>query len=211
MFDDYFDRLFGRTEAEITDDEIESDYRVSRWKLGDHSRRPTIGSDDLRTQADMVDGVDDDLREIFQEAAARVGDIELHDFECSVCGQTHGHDDRKHDIRQSFNVLPEFAEDMEFDPKCHCGVNELAVLVSSIEEIERPVFTDQDDLDDRELEKRVKAIRSAASNARVTNAVETRLESIKSEMDDYIAEDDDEPESPTGRLRSAREDPFDPY
>jgi hypothetical protein len=68
-----------------------------------------------------------------------------------VCGINHGHADHKHDIRAStdatptggFEVTEAFADEMQYNPYCHCGANELAMLVRFFHHIGVPMFDDQ--------------------------------------------------------------------
>lgn len=160
---------------------------VTKWKLGNHPARPSIDADLLRANADMVEGLDDELAEMFREAANRVPTANLKDWECPVCGLPHGHSDSKHDIRvpspDGFGVLPEFAERMQFNAACHCGVNELAVLVDYYEHISVPVFDDEDSLHDRDLEQRFTDIRAAADNADISKLTQNKLDNIRETLE----------------------------
>jgi hypothetical protein len=143
MSHDYDAAMFGSNDAATnTSDDDEEPFEVRKWRLGDHAARPTVDRDTLSVDAAKTRGVDDELADLLDAAAARVPDFSLYDFECAKCGLGHGHGDTKHDIRSGFNVRPGFAELMEFAPNCHCGVNELAMLLDFYEHIQTRVFTD---------------------------------------------------------------------
>lgn len=173
-----------------TRSDIESRYSVRKWKLGNHAARPAVDTDDLEKSAEMVSGIDDDLASIFSEAASKAQQAEVNDYECQVCGLTHGHSPDKHDIRDSdeLNVTPEFAEMMEFNAACHCGVNELAMLVDFYDEIRATVFADADDLDEYELEDRFDEVRAAADSAKIATPTENRINTIRASLEQQFDE-----------------------
>lgn len=129
--------------------EVEADvekvsYDIEKWSLGRHTTASNEVEDDIATWLSQLDDdVDDDLKGVLNDAALMVGGSRVSDFECAVCGLNHGHSDSKHDIRPTFSVRDEFAEQMEFSPFCHCGVNELAMLVDFYGYINTPVFSDE--------------------------------------------------------------------
>jgi len=47
-------------------------------------------------------------------------------FKCSTCGLAHMHSTNKHRASDAFDISVEETADMEYNPVCHCGVNELA-------------------------------------------------------------------------------------
>jgi len=47
-------------------------------------------------------------------------------FKCAKCGLAHMHDTNKHRATDSFDMGDSEAADMEFNPNCHGGVNQLA-------------------------------------------------------------------------------------
>lgn len=143
MFDnDDYDAMFGSTTTTTTDDA--DDFNVLRWKLGNHNMKPTIDADELRQNAADNEDINDDLADVLQQAAIQVEQAKVRDFQCPVCGLSHGHSDSKHDIRTAVNVTEQFAEMMQFNPACHCGVNELAVLIDFYGYIVPQVFEDDD-------------------------------------------------------------------
>ena len=127
--------------------ESEPPMRVKKWSLGSHSHGADNAKDDIEAAlADLDDEVDEDLKGVLQQAAGMVSESTVHDFECSICGLNHGHSDGKHDIREEgydgLKVREDFAEQMEFSPFCHCGVNELAMLVDFYGYIDQSMFKD---------------------------------------------------------------------
>jgi len=121
----------------------------SRWSLGTHTTADQDTQDQLDEMVTELDiGIDKSLRDTLEEAAQIAGSSSLSGFECSVCGLHHNHSDKKHDIRDDltnsgYNVVPAFAEQMVFSPFCHCGVNELAMLVDFYGYINVGVFCDE--------------------------------------------------------------------
>lgn len=170
----YDDDMFGSND-------FENDADVRKWKLGTHTGTPSIDSDQLRAEAEAFKGLDEDLADLFTSAADMVSEAEAVDWECNTCGLGHGHSATKdnHDIRDSFDVTQEFAERMEFNAACHCGVNELAMLMDFYEHIAMPVFEDEDSLNQKQINTRKEKIRSAASGADIANATANRIESIR--------------------------------
>lgn len=126
--------------------EPEEQHAVTKWSLGNHSTGSGPDEDQLDQMLDGLDpDVDADLRGVLEEAAQMVHADAVRDFECPRCGLTHGHGDDKHDIRSGFNVATKFADEMEFVPYCHCGVNEAAMLLDFYGYIGEQVFTDEDE------------------------------------------------------------------
>lgn len=143
MFDnDDYDQMFS---ADTNDDsDTTEDYNVRRWKLGNHRMKPEVDAGQLREDAIENENIDDDLADVLAQAATQVEQAQVRDFQCPVCGLSHGHSDSKHDIRSSLGVTEEFAEMMKMNPACHCGVNELAVLIDFYGYIVKQVFEDDD-------------------------------------------------------------------
>lgn len=123
----------------------------SMWTLGSHS---ALQSENSQNLVDSIDGVmgdidseiDDDVMDVLQDARSVVSDTRVSRFECPVeeCGLGHSHPDHKHDIRASFDVTDAFADQMDFCPYCHCGVNELAMLMDFFPYIAADVFHGDD-------------------------------------------------------------------
>lgn len=115
-----------------------------RWTLGNHGVDNDVDPDALKDAAAEINGVDPGLSAALEEAAGKVESANVDGFECPVCGLNHGHGDGKHDIRDTadpgFGVSDEFAEFMQYTPYCHCGVNELAMLLDFYGHIEMSVF-----------------------------------------------------------------------
>lgn len=62
-----------------------------------------------------------------QEALGRVADgFDVGGFKCAKCGLAHMHDTDKHRASDSFDMSEDEAASMEYNPNCHCGVQELA-------------------------------------------------------------------------------------
>lgn len=137
-------------EQNSTENEQQFNTVGSMWTLGDHS---SVSGDEQRDLSDTIEGtlnaldddIDGDVKAVLQDASNLVQNTRVNQFECPVeaCGLGHSHPDHKHDIRAGFNVEDSFAAQMDFCPYCHCGVNELAMLMPYFSYISEPVFTDQ--------------------------------------------------------------------
>jgi hypothetical protein len=90
-------------------------------------------------------------------------------------------------IDDELSVTPEFAEMLEFNPACHCGVNELAMLVEFYDEIRAPVFTDEDDLSAHDLDDRFESIRYAAEQASIAAPTENRINEVREALNAEFA------------------------
>lgn len=55
-----------------------------------------------------------------------VEDFRVNGFKCAQCGLAHMHDTNKHRATDSFDMTDDEAASMDYNPNCHCGVNELA-------------------------------------------------------------------------------------
>lgn len=148
-----YDFITNGDEEEQNNNDIEQQFNTvgSMWTLGDHS---TAGQNDRselsktidKTMDELDDEIDGDMKAVLQDASDLVKDTRVSKFECPVesCGLGHSHPDHKHDVRDAFDVLNTFTNQMEFCPYCHCGVNELAMLMAFFPYISEPVFADQE-------------------------------------------------------------------
>lgn len=147
-------QFIGTTEQD--DDNNDEQYNTvgNLWTLGDH----TTASDEdtgaltqaiLETMGDLDGEIDEDMMAVLEDAHDSVQTTRVSEFECSVCGLGHGHPDHKHDIRESggLNVTDEFADQLDFCPYCHCGVNELSMLMPFFGYISETVFNDEAQFD----------------------------------------------------------------
>jgi len=141
---DYDDEMFWSNDADTITADGNETLATTKWKLGTHRAQTALDVSKVRDAAKQNEGVDDELADLLNRAADRVSSASINDFECPVCGLTHGHSDTKHDIRDrgELAVTDDFADRMNFAPNCHCGVNELAMLIDFYGEIAVPVFTD---------------------------------------------------------------------
>ena len=64
-----------------------------------------------------------DLHATLDDAA---DDMSVRGFKCVKCGLAHMHDTNKHRASDSTSMSEDEAAEMEFNPNCHCGYNELA-------------------------------------------------------------------------------------
>jgi hypothetical protein len=122
----------------------------TNWSLGVHTTAATQTSDFIQNALGELDEeVDGDLRGLLEDASSLIQPDAVNTFECPVCGLNHRHSDRKHDIRSApgqangFRVEDVFADEMKWVAYCHCGLNELAMLVDYFGYMTIPVFRDQ--------------------------------------------------------------------
>lgn len=147
-----------------TDDEAQmfniavSDDVASRYGRGDHSKPTETDASDLRTDAQALQGVDDDAAAVLGEAAEMLDKgARINAYECPECGLRHNHSRTKHVLSNSgrggLKVRSEFAERMVFNKRCHCAVNELEMLLRFKDNLATKVFTDieNDDLPRKEV------------------------------------------------------------
>ena len=128
------------------------------WGYGNHnSSRVSEASGAVNDTIETLDDeVDDELLDVLEEVANIVEGAEVSAFECEVCGLTHSHAEWKHNITNptdttnlrtnipGFNVRDEFAiHGMEYNPRCHCGVNELAMMMPFFGYMSTAVFSDE--------------------------------------------------------------------
>lgn len=184
-------------------DEPNFDTIGNKWTLGDHSSLDSDTQNDLGgvliDAVDSLDGdIDGEMLGVLEDATDLVTDTNLNSFQCPVeaCGLSHSHADHKHDIRDDsqngLKVRDEFAEQMDFCPYCHCGVNELSMLMEFYSYIAVPVFADAErfdgvqQLDPDDLEALYRAyegnldiaVRKAGVAFEVVNGVEQELEAF---------------------------------
>lgn len=160
----------------------------NRWDLGSHSTTDRETQEELseaitETMEQLDEDIDDEMVAVLQDASNLVNSVEVTKFECPVeeCGLGHSHPDHKHDIRESFSVTEDFASQMQFCPYCHCGVNELRMLVAFFPYIDIPVFEDQHqfegvlEVDPEMLESIYREYDSGLSVSRAVSQVAERL------------------------------------
>lgn len=92
-------------------EQIQGDHESPEISVDVESRRDVKGADTLH-------GALNEMADDFRASG----------FKCvhEACGLVHGHDTTKHRSSDSFDMSDEEAADMEFNPNCHCGLNELA-------------------------------------------------------------------------------------
>ena len=148
VFGGLYSRLGGSDTSE--QEPVDPNPAVKRWSLGNHTMMPGINADQFNSEIERVKEVNPGLADVLSEAQEMVADSKVRQWECGVCGLGHNHPDDKHDIRgeyesddPGFSVAEDFAEEVEFCPYCHCGVNELAMLIDFFCHLPQPMFRDQ--------------------------------------------------------------------
>jgi hypothetical protein len=148
IFGGLYSRLGGSDTSE--QEPVDPNPGVKRWSLGNHTMTPGINADQFNSEIERVKEVNPGLADVLSEAQEIVADSKVTQWECGVCGLGHNHPDDKHDIRgeyesgdPGFSVAEDFAEEVEFCPYCHCGVNELAMLIDFFCHLPQPMFRDQ--------------------------------------------------------------------
>lgn len=145
-----YDTMFGGSSTDSN--QSSDDYTIRRWKIGSHAVPAYVDADDIRATAQDNKSIDADIAAALSTAADSVESVNITDYECPVCelGHTHGVNDgpgegAKHDIRdEPIHVRDSFAEAMTYNPVCHCGVNELAMLLDFYPHMGVSVFEDDD-------------------------------------------------------------------
>lgn len=66
--------------------------------------------------------------QLHAEVESVADSMDVRGFKCvhEKCGLVHGHDTTKHRGSDSFDMSEDEAAQMEANPNCHCGLNELA-------------------------------------------------------------------------------------
>lgn len=60
-----------------------------------------------------------------QQSLAEVADtFDVTGFKCVKCGLTHMHDTMKHRLSDTFDISGEDSSSMDYNPTCHCGLQE---------------------------------------------------------------------------------------
>lgn len=143
------------------------------WGLGNHAEE-TPEPEDVQKAFETLSGIPG-LDSLLREAEATANSYVDNGFECPVCGLRHGHASDKHDVREFFGVTDEFVDMMNFNPYCHCGVNELARLLNYWRSISVQVFEDQD-TDDFDIQERRQAVVSAANSAPIPEKTRRKMD-----------------------------------
>jgi hypothetical protein len=138
---------FIANDTEQNNDETDFNTVGSMWTLGDHSSSEidTVFADTLGdTMKNLDSEIDSEMMAVLEDAQSLIQNKRTTRFECPIeaCGLGHSHSDHKHDIRAGFGVTESFAAGMEFCPYCHCGVNELSMLMPFYSYISVDVFED---------------------------------------------------------------------
>lgn len=122
---------------------------AARYGRGDHTMRGSTDPDSLRDDAEQLRGIDDAAADLLDQAADlydRGRGASISAFECPECGLRHSHGRKKHVLTDNgvsgLKVRPAFANVMVFNKRCHCGVNELSMLLRFVEHIEVQIFRD---------------------------------------------------------------------
>lgn len=140
---------FGSTDdsRNVFDQQI-SDFD-SRYHVGSHSMPTETDANDLRRDAENLRGLDDDAADLLEQAAETYEsmDKDPSGWECPDCGLRHSHSMVKqgHQLTEEhgLNVRTEFAEGvLNYNQRCHCGVNELSMLLDFVEHIDMRIFRD---------------------------------------------------------------------
>jgi len=74
-----------------------------------------IGNQSIVEAGGLHDALEDMARE-----------FDVTGFKCPTCGLAHMHGTNKHRASDAFDISVSDTADMDYNPNCHCGVNELA-------------------------------------------------------------------------------------
>lgn len=147
---------------------------ASWWGLGDHDEAADADWDEVEDALETLDDEIPGMEGLIGEANRIAEQYRDTGFECNVCGLRHGHSTEKHDVRDFFGVTEEFADQMNMNPYCHCGVNELARLLNFFRDIEIQVFEHEDE-DDFDIDEVRAEVRSAARSAPIPEETRQQL------------------------------------
>ncbi|WP_372611671.1 hypothetical protein [Halomonas sp.] len=181
---------------------------AGRWSLGSHTADAGIDTEQLDSAINQVKDLNPGLADVLTAAKKGISESQVTRFECNICGLGHTHQDHKHDIREEyasndpgFGVTDQFVEEMEFCPYCHCGVNELSMLIDFFGYLSQPVFEHEDfdavlGLDPDSLmsycQTRRNLVLESEPSEEVTNPQIFAESSISEEEGEYILDNSDE-------------------
>lgn len=145
----------------------------SWWGRGSHEDHSNTDWDAVENALDTLETVPG-MEDLVRQAESMADKGSESGFECPVCGLRHGHSSDKHDVRDFFGVTEEFADRMQYNPYCHCGVHELARLLNYFRSFEIECFEDEESKS-FDLDKRRSEVKSAASSAPIPDSVRSKL------------------------------------
>lgn len=141
---------FGSNDDEEQIFNIDTSGAASRYGRGSHMVDMVDTQSDpdgLRADAESLRGINDDAADLLEQAAGLYeGGAIISAFECAGCGLRHSHSQNKHVLTEGghggLKVRNEFADVMVYNRRCHCGVNELSMLLRFADAIEMQIFAD---------------------------------------------------------------------
>lgn len=113
--------------------------------------------------------------EVREAAAEMAEEFEVVDYTAPGTQLNHGHDRKKHDVRQSFNVNDDLVRDFfHFDPADHAAPHELLARKEEFIAADVDVFADTHDADSQ----RWNSIESTCGSAPVPDETHRKLDAI---------------------------------
>jgi len=182
------------------DQDEENGFDHGRWSRGRHAGADEREDEQAEQVAleEMLAGMDlsEQRQELVDDLLEKSESIQSFEFVCHLCNHGHGHGDNKHDITYDlgyagFRVREDFADQLEWEQGCHCGLAELSMLMDYFELIDQQVFEDQDD-SEFDLDSRIEKIRAEEGNAPNPDHVYADLREKREQLDSLREESDDE-------------------
>jgi len=176
-------------DPEPEDDEDGFDH--GRWSRGRHAganERQDEQAEQIALE-EMLAGMDlsEQRQELVDDLLEKSESIQSFEFVCPLCNHGHEHGDNKHDLTYDlgyagFRVRQEFADQLEWEQGCHCGLAELSMLMDYFEMIDQQVFEDQDN-PEFDLDSRIEKIRAEEGNAPNPDHVYADLRETREQLD----------------------------
>lgn len=97
--------------------------RTDLEQVQEEAEQPEIDLSVKRGRSDI-----EGAQELQSELGSMADSFNVRGFKCvhQDCGLVHGHDTTKHRGSDSFDMSEDEAAQMEFNPNCHCSLNEVA-------------------------------------------------------------------------------------
>jgi hypothetical protein len=83
-------------------------------------------SEQRKFSVDVESGASVDAGSLQESLSELADSFDVTGFKCVKCGLAHMHDTTKHQISKDFDISDEDSAFMEYNPVCHCGLQEAA-------------------------------------------------------------------------------------
>lgn len=99
-----------------TTSEVTQIEEPERQTTDDIASSVSVSSDDVTVEADGLQA----------SLSTHASEFSVNEFKCPTCSLVHHHTTNKHRATDSFDLSVEDTLEMDYNPNCHCAVNELA-------------------------------------------------------------------------------------